>query len=314
MTTENLYDVVIIGSGPAGDTAAIYCQRAGLKTVLVAGYETGGQLTTTTTIENFPGFPGGIAGGALMDKMMEQVKELNCPVMAEDVTSVDLNNYPYKIKLSESEISTNNIIIATGAKAKYLGLENEQNFVGKGVSVCATCDGFFYKKKTVAVVGGGNTAAIEALHLAKYAAKVYIIYRQDTFKKMEKQMQERLKNNPKIEYIFNTEVIQYIPNEKTKKLGKIKIINNKTKETSEMDMDGVFMAIGKMPTSDLFKDSKLELDKLGYIITQPDSTKTNMKGIYACGDVANKKIKQAIFAAGQGCLAAMELQSDYVIH
>ena len=249
-----------------------------------------------------------------MDKMMEQVKELNCPVMAEDVTSVDLNNYPYKIKLSESEISTNNIIIATGAKAKYLGLENEQNFVGKGVSVCATCDGFFYKKKTVAVVGGGNTAAIEALHLAKYAAKVYIIYRQDTFKKMEKQMQERLKNNPKIEYIFNTEVIQYIPNEKTKKLGKIKIINNKTKETSEMDMDGVFMAIGKMPTSDLFKDSKLELDKLGYIITQPDSTKTNMKGIYACGDVANKKIKQAIFAAGQGCLAAMELQSDYVIH
>ena len=314
MTTENMYDVVIIGSGPAGDTAAIYCQRAGLKTVLVAGYETGGQLTTTTTIENFPGFPGGIAGGALMDKMMEQVKELNCPVMAEDVTSVDLNNYPYKIKLSESEFLTNNIIIATGAKAKYLGLENEQNFVGKGVSVCATCDGFFYKKKTVAVVGGGNTAAIEALHLAKYAAKVYIIYRQDTFKKMEKQMQERLKNNPKIEYIFNTEVIQYIPNEKTKKLGKIKIINNKTKETSEMDMDGVFMAIGKMPTSDLFKDSKLELDKLGYIITQPDSTKTNMKGIYACGDVANKKIKQAIFAAGQGCLAAMELQSDYVIH
>ena len=314
MTTENMYDVVIIGSGPAGDTAAIYCQRAGLKTVLVAGYETGGQLTTTTTIENFPGFPGGIAGGALMDKMMEQVKELNCPVMAEDVTSVDLNNYPYKIKLSESEFLTNNIIIATGAKAKYLGLENEQNFVGKGVSVCATCDGFFYKKKTVAVVGGGNTAAIEALHLAKYAAKVYIIYRQDSFKKMEKQMQERLKNNPKIEYIFNTEVIQYIPNEKTKKLGKIKIINNKTKETSEMDMDGVFMAIGKMPTSDLFKDSKLELDKLGYIITQPDSTKTNMKGIYACGDVANKKIKQAIFAAGQGCLAAMELQSDYVIH
>ena len=314
MTTENMYDVAIIGSGPAGDTAAIYCQRAGLKTVLVAGYETGGQLTTTTTIENFPGFPGGIAGGALMDKMMEQVKELNCPVMAEDVTSVDLNNYPYKIKLSESEFLTNNIIIATGAKAKYLGLENEQNFVGKGVSVCATCDGFFYKKKTVAVVGGGNTAAIEALHLAKYAAKVYIIYRQDSFKKMEKQMQERLKNNPKIEYIFNTEVIQYIPNEKTKKLGKIKIINNKTKETSEMDMDGVFMAIGKMPTSDLFKDSKLELDKLGYIITQPDSTKTNMKGIYACGDVANKKIKQAIFAAGQGCLAAMELQSDYVIH
>jgi thioredoxin reductase (NADPH) len=313
MTTENMYDVVIIGSGPAGDTAAIYCQRAGLKTVLVAGYETGGQLTTTTTIENFPGFPGGIAGGALMDKMMEQVKELNCQVMAEDVTSVDLSNYPYKIKLSESEFLTNNIIIATGAKAKYLGLENEQNFVGKGVSVCATCDGFFYKKKTVAVVGGGNTAAIEALHLAKYAAKVYIIYRQDSFKKMEKQMQERLKKNPKIEYIFNSEVIEYIPNDK-KKLGKIKILNNKTKETSEMDMDGVFMAIGKMPTSDLFKDSKLELDKLGYIITQPDSTKTNMKGIYACGDVANKKIKQAVFAAGQGCLAAMELQSDYVIH
>ena len=315
MSTENVYDVIIIGSGPAGDTAAIYCQRAGLKTILVAGYETGGQLTTTTTIENFPGFPGGIAGGALMDKMMEQVKELKCEVIVEDVASVDLNNYPYKVKISSgTEYLTNNIIIGTGAKAKYLGLENEQNFIGKGVSVCATCDGFFYKKKTVAVVGGGNTAAIEALHLAKYAAKVYIIYRQGSFKKMEKEMQERLKKNPKIDYIFNSEVTQYIPNEKTKKLGKIKILNNKTKETSEMDMDGVFMAIGKMPTSDLFKDSKLELDKLGYIITQPDSTKTNLKGIYACGDVANKKIKQAIFAAGQGCLAAMELQSDYTIH
>ena len=314
MSTE-VKDVIIIGSGPAGDTAAIYCQRAGLKTILVAGYETGGQLTTTTTIENFPGFPGGIAGGALMDKMMEQVKELNCQVIAEDVSSVDLKNYPYKVTISSgTEYLTNNIIVATGAKARYLGLENEESLVGKGVSVCATCDGFFYRKKTICVVGGGNTAAIEALHLAKYAAKVYIIYRQDSFKKMEKEMQERLKKNEKIEFIFNTEVIQYIPNEKTKKLEKIKIINNKTKETSEMKMDGVFMAIGKVPTSDLFKDSPLELDKLGYIVTKPDSTKTNMKGIYACGDVANKKIKQAVFAAGQGCLASMELQADYSIH
>ena len=293
MSTE-VKDVIIIGSGPAGDTAAIYCQRAGLKTILVAGYETGGQLTTTTTIENFPGFPGGIAGGALMDKMMEQVKELNCQVIAEDVSSVDLKNYPYKVTISSgTEYLTNNIIVATGAKARYLGLENEESLVGKGVSVCATCDGFFYRKKTICVVGGGNTAAIEALHLAKYAAKVYIIYRQDSFKKMEKEMQERLKKNEKIE---------------------LKIINNKTKETSEMKMDGVFMAIGKVPTSDLFKGSPLELDKLGYIVTKPDSTKTNMKGIYACGDVANKKIKQAVFAAGQGCLAAMELQADYSIH
>lgn len=187
MATENVYDVVIIGSGPAGDTSAIYCQRAGLKTVLVAGYETGGQLITTTTIENFPGFPGGIAGGALMDKMMAQVKELNCPVLLEDVSSVDLNSYPYKVTITNGEVyTTNNIIVATGAKAKYLGLANEQSFVGKGVSVCATCDGFFYKKKTVCVVGGGNTAAIEALHLAKYAEKVYIIYRQDSFKKWKK--------------------------------------------------------------------------------------------------------------------------------
>jgi thioredoxin reductase (NADPH) len=247
-----------------------------------------------------------------MDKMMAQVKELNCPVLLEDVSSVDLNNYPYKVTITNGEVyTTNNIIVATGAKAKYLGLANEQNFVGKGVSVCATCDGFFYKKKTVCVVGGGNTAAIEALHLAKYAEKVYIIYRQDSFKKMEKEMQERLKKNPKIEFVFNSEVVEYIG---TKKIEKIKVLNNKTKETSEMKMDGVFMAIGKKPTSDLFKDSKLELDKLGYIVTQPDSTKTNMKGIYACGDVANKKIKQAVFAAGQGCLAAMELQSDYSIH
>ena len=312
MTTENVYDVVIIGSGPAGDTAAIYCQRAGLKIVLVSGYEIGGQLTTTTTIENFPGFPGGIKGMELMDKMMAQVKELNCPVVNENVSDVDLNAYPYKVTLTNNEIYlTNNIIIATGAKAKYLGLPNEENYIGKGVSVCATCDGFFYKKKTVCVIGGGNTAAIEALHLAKYSAKVYIIYRQESFKKMEKEMEERLKKNEKIEFIFNSEVIEYIG---AKKIEKIKVLNNKTKEVTEMNMDGVFMAIGKLPTSEIFKDSKLEMDKLGYIITQPDSTKTNMKGIYACGDVANKKRKQAIFAAGQGCLAAMELQADYKIH
>ena len=312
MSAENVQDVIIIGSGPAGDTAAIYSQRAGLKVVLVSGYEIGGQLVTTTTIENFPGFPGGITGGELMDKMMTQVKELNCPVVNENVAEVDLNDYPYKVTLTNKEVYlTNNIIVATGAKAKYLGLPNEEHYVGKGVSVCATCDGFFYKKKTVAVIGGGNTAAIEALHLAKYSAKVYIIYRQDSFKKMEKEMEERLKKNPKIEFVFNSEVIEYIGEPK---IQKIKVINNKTKEVKEMPMDGVFMAIGKVPTSEIFKDSKLELDKLGYIITQPDSTRTNLKGIYACGDVANKKIKQAIFAAGQGCLAAMELQADYKLH
>ena len=312
MSADNIYDVVIIGSGPAGDTAAIYCQRAGFKVVLVSGYEVGGQLTTTTTIENFPGFPGGIKGPELMDKMMAQVKELNCPVVNENVSSVDLNNYPYKVTLTNNEVyTTNNIIVATGAKPKYLGLANEEKYIGKGVSVCATCDGFFYKKKTVCVIGGGNTAAIEALHLAQYSAKVYIIYRQESFKKMEKEMEERLKKNDKIEFMFNSEVIEYIGE---KKIQKIKVINNKTKEVKEMDMNGVFMAIGKLPSSEMFKDSKLELDKVGFIITKPDSTKTNMKGVYACGDVANKKIKQAIFAAGQGCLAAMELQEDYKLH
>ena len=312
MSSENIYDVAIIGSGPAGDTAAIYCQRAGFKVVLISGYEVGGQLTTTTTIENFPGFPGGIKGGELMEKMMAQVKELNCPVINENVKSVDLNVYPYKVNLTNDDVYlTNNIIVATGAKPKYLGLANEENFIGKGVSVCATCDGFFFKKKTVCVVGGGNTAAIEALHLANYAAKVYIIYRQDSFKKMEKEMEERIKKNEKIECIFNSEIIEYIG---TKKIEKIKVINNKTKEVTEMGMNGVFMAIGKLPSSEIFKDSKLELDKVGFIVTQPDSTRTNMKGIYACGDVANKKIKQAIFAAGQGCLAAMELQNDYKLH
>ena len=312
MSSENIYDVAIIGSGPAGDTAAIYCQRAGFKVVLISGYEVGGQLTTTTTIENFPGFPGGIKGGELMEKMMAQVKELNCPVINEDVKSVDLNVYPYKLSLTNDAVYlTNNIIVATGAKAKYLGLPNEENYIGKGVSVCATCDGFFFKKKTVCVVGGGNTAAIEALHLANYSAKVFIIYRQDSFKKMEKEMEDRIKKNEKIECIFNSEVIEYIG---AKKIEKIKVINNKTKEVTEMNMDGVFMAIGKLPTSEIFKDSKLELDKAGFIVTQPDSTRTNMKGIYACGDVANKKIKQAIFAAGQGCLAAMELQNDYKLH
>ena len=309
MSKEEVYDVIIMGSGPAGDTAAIYCLRAGFKVLFVTGYEIGGQLTTTTIIENFPGFPGGINGTELMDKMMAQVKELNCPIKNENVSSVDLNVYPYKVTLSNNEVyTTNNIIVATGAKPKYLGLPNEEKFIGKGVSVCATCDGFFYRKKVVCIIGGGNTAAVEALHLAKTSAKVYIIYRQDSFKKMEKEMEERLKKNEKIEFIFNSEVIEYIG---TKKIEKIKIINNKTKETTEMNMNGVFMAIGKVPTSEMFKDTKLELNKLGYIVTQPDSTKTNMKGIYACGDVADKKIKQAVYAAGQGCCAAMELQNDY---
>ena len=197
--SSEIYDVVIIGSGPAGDTAAIYCQRAGFKIVFVSGYEIGGQLTTTTTIENFPGFPGGIKGAELMDKMMAQVKELNCPVINENVKNVDLNVYPYKVTLTNDQVYlTNNIIVATGAKAKYLGLPNEENFVGKGVSVCATCDGFFYKKKTVCVVGGGNTAAIEALHLAQYSAKVYIIYRQDSFKKMEKKWKKGSKKMKKL--------------------------------------------------------------------------------------------------------------------
>ena len=308
----NIYDVVIIGSGPAGDTAAIYCQRAGLKTLLITGYLVGGQLTTTTTIENFPGFPVGISGVKLMDKMLQQVKELKCENIKEYVTEVDLNNYPYKIQGLHGEYLSNNIIIATGATAKFLGLSNEQQLVGKGVSVCATCDGAFYNDKTVAVVGGGNTAAIEALHLSKYAKKIYIIYRQKSFKKMEKEMEKRLKSDPKIEFIFNTEVIEYIATESPRRLEKIKIRNVKTEETREMNMDGVFLAIGRVPSTELFKDSPLELDSSGYIITKPDSTKTNLKGIYACGDVSNKKIQQAVFAAGQGCLASMELQTDYL--
>ena len=303
------YDAIIIGSGPAGNTSAIYLTRAGLNTVMVTGYEEGGQLTTTTKVENYPGFPDGIDGPELMEKMMQQSKNLNVPMIKENVTKVDFSKEPYAVTLTnEKVIYGKYIIISTGAKAKYLGHPNEKKFLGKGVSGCATCDGFFFKKKKVAVVGGGNTAAIEALHLANFASEVYILYRQDSFKRMEKTMIERINGNKKITCCFNCEVKDFLGD---KKLEKISVYNNKTKETKEMEMNGVFIAIGKEPQTEIFKGTPLELDEKGYIKTKPDSCLTSVKNVYACGDVANKKVKQAVFAAGQGCLAAIEIQESF---
>jgi thioredoxin reductase (NADPH) len=308
-TPENTYDVIIIGSGPAGNTSAIYLTRAGLKTVMVTGYEEGGQLITTTKVENYPGFPDGIDGPELMEKMLQQCKNLNVPMIKENVTKVDFSKIPYACNLTNDKVIYGKyIVISTGAKAKYLGHPNEKKFLGKGVSGCATCDGFFFKKKKVAVVGGGNTAAIEALHLANFASEVYIIYRKDSFSRMEKSMVDRINANKKITSIFNSEVTDFIGE---KKLEKIKVYNNKTKETKDMDMNGCFIAIGKEPQTEIFKGTPLELDGKGYIKTKPDSCLTSVKNVYACGDVANKMVKQAVFAAGQGCLAAIEIQESF---
>jgi|TARA_B100000927_G_scaffold234801_1_gene195270 thioredoxin reductase (NADPH) len=299
--------VLIIGSGPAGYTAAVYAARAMLKPILVHGMQPGGQLTTTTDVENYPGFKDVIQGPWLMDQMRGQAEAVGTEMIQDHIKSVDVKKSPFEaIGDSGQKYTADSIIISTGAQARWLQLDSEQNFRGFGVSACATCDGFFFKDKTVAVVGGGNAAVEEAMFLTKFASKVQLIHRRDSLR-AEKMLQKKLMENKKIEIIWDSVVEEVIGDKDPKNVTGIKIKNLKSKEITDLKIDGLFIAIGHDPATELFKD-QLDMDKEGYLITKPDSTATNVPGVYAAGDVKDKTYRQAVTAAGMGCMAALEAE------
>ena len=299
--------VLIIGSGPAGYTAAVYAARAMLKPILVHGMQPGGQLTTTTDVENYPGFKDVIQGPWLMDQMRGQAEAVGTEMIQDHIKSVDVKKSPFEaIGDSGQKYTADSIIISTGAQARWLQLDSEQNFRGFGVSACATCDGFFFKDKNVAVVGGGNAAVEEAMFLTKFASKVQLIHRRDSLR-AEKMLQKKLMENKKIEIIWDSVVEEVIGDKDPKNVTGIKIKNLKSKEITDLKIDGLFIAIGHDPATELFKD-QLDMDKEGYLITKPDSTATNVPGIYAAGDVKDKTYRQAVTAAGMGCMAALEAE------
>ncbi len=301
------HKIIIAGSGPSGLTAAIYAARGGLEPLIFEGSQPGGQLTTTTDIENFPGFPEGISGPELMEKMRGQAKRFGAQSLMHMVTRVDLSNYPYKVFDDEDrEYLAKSIIISTGASAKYLGLESEQKLRGFGVSACATCDGFFYRNKDIVVVGGGDSALEEALYLTHFGRTVTIIHRRDKFR-ASSFMSEKAKNHEKIRIKWNSVVEEVLGEPGPTGVTGVRIKNVKTGKTEELPCSGFFVSIGHHPNSELFKDY-LDLDKNGYIITKPKSSRTNMEGVFACGDVQDPAYRQAITAAGSGCMAAMDAE------
>ena len=303
MTKEEV-KVLIIGSGAAGYTAAIYAARAGLKPVLYTGGEPGGQLTTTNDVENFPGYPDGINGPEMMMQLQAQAERFETDVRFGLATSVDFSSYPHKVIVDDNhEVTAHAVIIATGASAKYLGLESEKKFNGKGVSACAVCDGFFYRGKTVAVVGGGDTAAEEATYLANLCPKVYMIVRRDELR-ASKIMQQRVLNTENIEVLWNTETLEVTGEEDVQGA---RLINNKTNEEYTIDVEGFFVAIGHKPNTDIFADY-LEMDDAGYLKVTPGASKTNIEGVFVAGDAADKVYRQAVTAAGTGCMAALDAE------
>jgi len=300
---------LIIGSGPAGYTAAIYASRADLKPIVYQGMEPGGQLTTTTEVDNFPGYPEGIDGPKMMEDLQKQAERFGADIRWGMVNEIDTSKRPFHVKVDDgTELLAETVIIATGATAKYLGLESEEKFKGGGVSACATCDGFFYKGKDVAVVGGGDTAAEEATYLANLCRKVYLIHRRDQLR-ASKAMQNKVLNTPNIEILWNHEVKEIVGTVQgfSKALNGAILVNNKTGEEKKIDIEGFFVAIGHKPNTDIFK-GKLDMDETGYLITKPDSTATNVEGIFAAGDVQDKHYRQAITAAGTGAMAAIEAE------
>jgi len=299
--------VLILGSGPAGYTAAIYAARAMLKPILVHGSQPGGQLTTTTDVENYPGYSKAIQGPWLMDEMKGQAEAVGTEMIQDHIKKVDLTKNPFSAEGDSGQTYTaESIIISTGAQARWLNLKSEQNFRGFGVSACATCDGFFFKDKEVAVVGGGNAAVEEAMFLTKFASKVKLIHRRNKLR-AEKLLQEKLKANKKIEVIWDSVVEDVLGTNEPKGVNAIKIKNLKDNKIKELKIDGLFIAIGHDPATQLFKD-QLEMDKEGYLITKPDSTITNIPGVFAAGDVKDKIFRQAVTAAGMGCMAALEAE------
>lgn len=298
---SQIENVIIIGSGPAGLTAAIYNSRALLKPFMIEGEEVGGQLMTTTDVENFPGFAHGIMGPELMGVMKQQAERFGTRFLARNVTKVDFSARPFKIWVGDELFQSRSVIISTGASAKYLGLESEKKFLGRGVSACATCDGAFFRNQEVVIVGGGDTAMEEATFLTRFASKVYIVHRRDSFR-ASKIMVDKALSNPKIEVLWNS-AIEEINGDKV--VESVKIRNVETKELYEKKIQGVFIAIGHKPNTDLFK-GQLEMNDVGYLKTKPGSTYTSVEGVFAAGDVADHVYRQAITAAGTGCMAAID--------
>ena len=300
--------LLILGSGPAGYTAAIYASRAMLEPILLTGIEPGGQMTITTDVENYPGFSDVIQGPWLMEEMRDQAKKVGTKIILDTIIDVDLSKRPFILK-SDSDVvySCDSLIISTGAQAKWLGLESESKYKGYGVSACATCDGFFYKDKKVVVVGGGNTAVEEALFLTNFAKKVTLIHRRNELR-AEKILQKKLFDHPKIEVIWDSEIKEILGSDNPPSVENIIVRNMISDAESQIDADGVFIAIGHSPSSKIFKD-KLKISDTGYILTDPDSTATSITGVFAAGDVTDDKYRQAVTAAGMGCMAALEVES-----
>jgi thioredoxin reductase (NADPH) len=300
--------VIILGSGPAGYTAAIYAARAMLKPIVIQGSQPGGQMTITTDVENYPGFAEVVQGPWLMEQMQAQAEHVGTELVMDHISKVDFGRRPFRLDGDSGDSYTcDALIIATGAQARWLGLASEETFKGYGVSACATCDGFFYKGKEVAVIGGGNTAVEEALFLTNFASKVTIVHRRDAFR-AEKIMQERLFRNPKIEVVWDSALEEVVGTTQTPRtVTGVKLKNLKTGATTERRVDGVFVAIGHAPATELFK-GKLEMNASGYLRTAPDSTKTSIPGVFAAGDVKDEVFRQAVTAAGMGCMAALEAE------
>lgn len=297
--------VLIIGSGPAGYTAAIYAARAGLNPVLYTGGQPGGQLTTTNDVENFPGYPDGINGPQMMVDLQKQAERFGTKIHYGLVTAVDFSGYPHKVTIDEKDVvEAETVIIATGASAKYLGIPSEEKFANKGVSACAVCDGYFYRGKEVAVVGAGDSAAEESTYLAKLCTKVHLIVRRNEMR-ASKIMQSRVLNTPNIEIHWNTETDEILGDDSG--VTGVRVVNNKTGEKKEIPIQGFFLAIGHKPNTDIFKDY-IDMDETGYIKVQPGSTRTNVEGVFAVGDASDKVYRQAVTAAGTGCMGALDAE------